>query len=508
MDKSRVSLPGSERNPTITSNVTANTEKPDPQEIIEVTVSVRRRKRIPVSVTHKGKLNHAELEKKYGASEEDFKAISAFAERYNLKVVEKNPLALYVKLSGTLQDLEQAFGASVYSVTINNHAYRERQGVLTIPASLEGIVEGVFGLDNRPQAYPRFRLAPKTDLSLTAIQVADLYNFPKATGQGQIISLIELGGGFVTKDLDQYFSGLGLSTPNVVAVPVSGGSNAPTGNSGSADGEVMLDIEVAGAVAPQSTIKVYFAPNSDKGFLDAINAAIYDTQPPTVVSISWGGPEQTWTAQMRDAFEKAFQGAATLSIPVTAASGDAGSSDGTGSLAVDFPASAPHVLGCGGTHLEGKNTISTEVVWNSNGGATGGGVSAVFPIPAYQTSMPMPPSPTNAGGRGVPDICGNAAPETGYKVRVDGTDAVIGGTSAVAPLWAGLIARLAQLTGKKVPFLNPVLYANKNSLRDITQGNNDVGDGGGKYQAGVGWDACTGLGSPDGSAILSVLSKQ
>ena len=508
MERSRIVLPGSERKGLLAGKtISASAQKPDPGKLIEVTLSVRRKSPIPQSTVFKGNLSHQQLVADYGATSSDFKAIASFAKEYHLKVIEKNPLALVVKLSGSIQNMEKAFGTTLGSVNISGVTYRHRSGSITIPAELKGIIEGVFGLDDRPQARPRFRLAPLTNLSYSPIDVANLYNFPAGSGQGEIIALIELGGGFVIADLQKYFSGLGLTTPNVTAVPVSGGTNSPTGAPDGPDGEVMLDIEVSGAIAPQAAIKVYFAPNTDKGFFDAINAAISDTNSPTVISISWGGPEETWTDQMRIAFDKAFESAATLSIPVTVASGDNGSTDGTGALTVDFPASAPHSLGCGGTHLEGKTTITKEVVWNSNGGSSGGGVSAVFPKPSYQNSANVPAPASSTGGRGVPDVSGDAAPETGYKVRVDGTDTVIGGTSAVAPLWAGLIARLAQNTAQKVPFLNPILYSNQNSLRDITQGNNDVGDGGGKFPAGKGWDACTGLGSPDGTAILNVLKN-
>jgi kumamolisin len=151
--------------------------------------------------------------------------------------------------------------------------------------------------------------------------------------------------------------------------------------------------------------------------------------------------------------------------------------------------------------------ISSEVVWNdgTDGGATGGGVSDHFPLPNYQESAGVPPS-ANAGGRvgrGLPDVAADADPATGYTVRIDGQNTVVGGTSAVAPLWAGLIALLNQALGKPVGFLNPTLYALSSSsgvFRDITSGNN------GAYSAGRGWDACSGLGVADGTKLLTALS--
>jgi len=295
-----------------------------------------------------------------------------------------------------------------------------------------------------------------------------------------------------------------VANPAVIAVSVDQAKNAPTGDANGPDGEVMLDIEVVGAIAPQAKIAVYFAPNTDAGFLDAITTAIHDTtNKPSVISISWGGPESSWTSQAMTAMDSAFQAAATMGITVCIASGDNGSGDGVsdGADHVDFPASSPYALACGGTSLQGGAArIDSEVVWNdgAGNGATGGGISSFFPAAAWQSGV----SATTTTGksvsltmRGVPDVAGNADPETGYDVRIDGTDTVIGGTSAVAPLWAALIARLNQLSGKPLGYANPMLYANRGKLRDITEGNN------GDFAAAANWDACTGLGSPNGAAL-------
>jgi kumamolisin len=270
----------------------------------------------------------------------------------------------------------------------------------------------------------------------------------------------------------------------------------------------MLDVEVVGAIAPRARIAVYFSPNTDAGFLDAITTAIHDTtNKPSIISISWGGPESSWTSQALSAMDAAFQTAATLGVTVCVAAGDNGSSDGvtSGGDHVDFPASSPFALACGGTSLEvqGAN-IAQEVVWNdgAGGGATGGGISSVFPAAAWQSGL-QAKSSQGAGialkMRGVPDVAGNADPETGYRVRIDGSDTVIGGTSAVAPLWAALIARINQNTGKAAGYLNPQIYKSPQVFRDITQGDN------GDFEAATGWDACTGLGSPNGAALPGVI---
>jgi len=337
-----------------------------------------------------------------------------------------------------------------------------------------------------------------------------LYKFPNGLdGSGQCIGIIELGGGYRNADIKAYFHNLGLPVPHVKTVRVDGGKNLPT-NAESADGEVMLDIEVASAVAPKALIAVYFAPNTDKGFLDALTMAIHDTvNKPSVISISWGSAEKNWTAQAMASFDQALQTAAALGVTVCCASGDNGSSDGEsdGKAHVDFPASSPFALGCGGTKLTGTGAaITSESVWNENpvNSATGGGISNFFPMPAYQGSVNLPQSanPGDPKGRGVPDVAGDADPATGYLVRVDGQEFVIGGTSAVAPLWSGLIALMNQKLGHPVGFLNPLLYGSiegTGSFRDITSGNN------GAYSAMQGWDACTGWGTPIGANLLHAL---
>ncbi|HTV74680.1 MAG TPA: S53 family peptidase, partial [Candidatus Acidoferrales bacterium] len=259
--------------------------------------------------------------------------------------------------------------------------------------------------------------------------------------------------------------------------------------------------------APESRIVVYFAPNTDAGFLDAVTTAIHDTaNKPSVISISWGGPESTWTAQAMTAFDQALQSAATLGITVCVAAGDGGSTDGVsdGQNHVDFPASSPYALACGGTSISvADGAISSEVVWNdgAKGGATGGGVSVQFPLPTWQANLTVNNGTTSAPltMRGVPDVAGDADPDTGYDVLVDGSSEVVGGTSAVAPLWAGLIARINGINGTSAGYINPKLYAAPSSFNDIVQGNN------GGFSASAGWDACTGLGSAKGQAIAGIL---
>jgi kumamolisin len=453
-------------------------------------------------------LSREEYAAKYGATPEDIAKIEALAEQYGLRVVESDAARRVVALSATAEAISQAFGVSLVSFDHAGGSYRGYEGSITVPADVVNVITSVHGLDDRPQAQPRLRVglaaAPRKDGGpYSPVEVATAYNYPTAsTGAGECVALIELGGGYVETDLSTFFANNGISEPTVVAVGVDGAKNTPGGQ---ADGEVALDIEIVGAIAPDARIVVYFAPNTDQGFIDAVTTAANDaTNKPSVISISWGDSESTWTAQSMQTMDQAFQSAALMGVTVFVASGDSGATDGvTDGLAhVDFPASSPHAVGCGGTTLaETGGTITSEVVWNAGGGASGGGISDVFDPPSYQSAAGVPPSANPGGrvGRGVPDVAGDADPATGYQVVLGGKTQAFGGTSAVAPLWAALIARINADVGAPAGFINPVLYANPSAFHDITSGNN------GSYTAGPGWDPCTGLGSPDGALIEAAL---
>lgn len=430
-----------------------------------------------------------------------------FAKAHTLTVKEQDPARRLVKLAGTVGDLEKAFGTKLDRYEHQGCCFRARTGVLSVPQPLAGKIEAVLGLDDRPAATPKIVL-PRNHAAAGFFPnaIAALYGFPATPGRGkgQCIALIELGGGFRTADTNTAFHTMNLPLPDVVAVGVSGGTNNPGEDSG-ADGEVALDIQVAGGAAPGAKIAVYFAPNTDQGFVDAITKAVHDTaNKPSVMSISWGAPENAWTEQAVAAMNAAFADAAGLGLSVFAASGDSLASDGAGDGKphVDFPASSPHVVGCGGTRLSaGAGKIAAEMVWNSDGSGTGGGVSALFPAPDYQSKIALP-----AAGRGVPDVAADADPNTGYRIVVGGAVSTIGGTSAAAPLWAGLFALLNEVRATPVGAPHAVLYANAKACRDITGGDNiESGFG---YAAGPGWDACTGLGSPDGAALAKVFAAK
>jgi kumamolisin len=515
----RVQIPGSERQLDPAHTRVGDV---DTQSEIDLTAYLRRRgaldwvdgeaarpprqRRVP---------SREEWADQYGASPDDVDKVKAFAKQHGLTVTDVDLARRAVTLHGSLAAVTAVFEPQLkglYAPAPGAASYRARTGPLTIPSELEGIVVGVFGIDNRPQAARQLRIIADPDAvstSYTPPQVAQAYAFPAdATGQGETIGIIELGGGYETADLDTYFQSLGLPTPSVTAVGVDGGSNSP-GTDTDSDTEVMLDIEVSGGVAPDAAIVVYFAPNTDQGFIDAVSQAVHDTtNKPSVVSISWGGSEDSWTSQARTQMEQILTEGGGLGVTVTVAAGDNGSTDGAtdGQQHVDFPASAPHALACGGTTLEATGAqISSETVWNTpEHGTTGGGVSRQFGLPSYQSAAGVPDNvDTGKPGRGVPDVSADADPTTGYGVRADGQDETVGGTSAVAPLWAGLIALLNQSAGAPLGFAQPSLYPLLGSaaFRDITSGNN------GSYSAGPGWDACTGLGSPDGTALAEQLSS-
>ena len=469
---------------------------------------------------HRRHLSRAEHATLHGADQADIEKVKTFASRHGLAVTSTSTARRTVHLVGRTAAVEQAFGVDLKIYQHGKVRYRGHSEQAMVPAELGPIVEGIFGFDTRPYARSHLRIsrasrgfaAPHfTPTSFNPNDLARVYNFPPdADGTGQVIGIIELsaadGSGFRVEELNTYFTGLGLATPEIVTVSVDGGQNQPGSDPNdpqNADGEVMLDIEVAGAIAPKARIIVYFAPNTAQGFFDAINQAVHDSEHnPTVISLSWGSPEDP-SDPLLNQINQVLQDAASMGVTFCVASGDNGSRDNPSTpdqASVDFPASSPYALGCGGTTLQvSGTTITEEVVWEDH---SGGGVSRVFPLPDYQQSAGVPPAVNPAGpvGRGVPDVAADGDPETGYKILVDGQSAVMGGTSAVAPLWAGLIALINQKLGHSVGYINAILYQNPGAFHDIVSGSNP------DYSAGPGWDACTGMGSPNGMAILQALS--
>ncbi|MGA8938584.1 MAG: S53 family peptidase [Acidobacteriaceae bacterium] len=547
---SMVAIPGSKKAPFRAARIVSPAAA---TERFEVTVRLRPRLAPAVKSITRAKarstvLTHEQYDALYGADPKDIKLVAKFAKRHNLVVVRESSPRRSVMLSGQVADFEKAFGVKLFLYEHSQGTYRGRTGSIHIPSELAPVIQAVLGLDNRPVAWPHFRANPRSSRPADGArafypnEVARLYKYPQdVTGAGQCIGILELGGGYRPQDLRSYFKNLDIPLPTVVPVSVDGAMNAPFGTSNGADGEVALDIEVAATIAPGAKLAVYFGPNdrTGKGFLDTLTAAVHDTvHNPSVISISWGGPETLVKSEVgfQLQFNQELAAAAKLGITVCTSVGDNGAADAgplgwSGKAQVDFPAASPYVLSCGGTRLlSTKGVTQSESVWNQHYadtspealaedpegsfGATGGGVSGAFPRPKYQRHAKISPSLNPAGflGRGVPDVAGCGDPATGYHVLVNGVPDQYGGTSAVAPLWAGFIALLNQKLGRRVGFVNRKLYVlarNHKVFRDVTSGDNrvsyksfnNVG-----YPAGPGWDPCTGLGSPDGAKLATLLA--
>lgn len=339
--------------------------------------------------------------------------------------------------------------------------------------------------------------ATATPWTVSALCTA--YNWPTNLAGGGVIAIVELGGGWVQSDMTEYFQSIGQPVPQITDVSVDGTQNNPNQSVGSQDDpdyEVALDIQVSGAAYYAATgkaavIRMYWSQD--------IGTAVQKAQADgcDVCSISWGADEADWGNDAVEQMETVASAATSAGMAVFAASGDNDSADGGKTPAnVDAPSSCPHVVGCGGTN----KTAKAETVWNDNPGqtdgeGTGGGYSTVFPVQAFQIGAPPPPANTKYGkGRMVPDVSGDADPTTGYEVYVHGSTSVVGGTSAVAPLYAGLLASF----GTKLGFVTPKLWQNQGAFNDITQGGN------GLYNAAKGPDPCSGIGSPIGTKIAAL----
>lgn len=542
-----VSLPGSRRVVRAGSKSIGPVDK---SEVATITILLRSkgdRKKLEQwaleqsekPINEQSRISKAELAANFGASAEDLDKVERYAASHNLSVVFRQAASRTICLRGKLRDLLAAFPANVKMYQHTKGSYRGRVGDILVPPGLSDVVTGILGFDTRPKerAGLRMRVAghpvrvsaangPGGVNGEVSTFFARRYNFPQAfngislDGTGQTIAIIELGGGYQIADLQAYFSETTLPMPVVNSVSVDGVDNSPT-KPGSADDEVMMDIEVVGAVAPAAKIVVYFAPNTDAGFLNAIRAAVHDPERQVdVISISWGGPEPKPGFDSPidvQAYHEMFLDAMAQHITVCVASGDHGvagmpADSWDGDIHVGHPAVDPLVLACGGTQIDNGNN---DVVWNDynpfdvssgdgGGWASGGGISKSFSdVPPYQQNANKQNSlDGGTQGRGVPDIAMSA---DNYFVRVDSAEGAGGGTSAVAPLMAALVARLNQAKQSNVGFINTFLYANQGTLHDVTVGNNGITGTIPGYNAGPGWDACTGLGTPDGTAILNAL---
>jgi kumamolisin len=536
-----VRLKGSERRPAPDAKLLAPAKA---TEIFNVTIVLRRRPDGPpvpdysyyrdTPPSERRRLSSEEFVQKYGAAPADIDNVTAFVTEQGLKVLETHPARRTVLVSGTVEQFSRAFHVSLndyeHKVTRSSagtpttETYRGRDGFVYVPADLAGIIVGIFGLDNRRVTKRNIGDPPGT-APIPVTEITKLYDFPGNLAAGQSIAIFSEGG-YLPTDISANFGG---HPPVVVDVKVD------SHNLGFADPETTQDIFIAASAAPGATIGVYFTTYSQQGWVDLVTRVIHPDAGDPVCSVlsssfyvSNGDDAPTLLAEgisigWLTAVSAAFEDAAIQNVTVCIASGDTGAQSkvGDGRAHVQYPASDPWVLSVGGTtvgHISGLSF--DEYAWNdkftfggfTGFGASGGGVSDLFPPLAYQVDAHVPPS-VNDGhhGRGVPDVSANASPNSGYPIILGGVPSLFpaNGTSASAPLWAGLVAVLNAAVGQNVGFINPVIYALGGAgFRDIlpepgAADNTFAGVKG--YPVTPGWDAVTGWGSPRGVALLNAL---
>jgi len=450
--------------------------------------------------------------------------LKRFAKQHNMKVLDIDLLRRCITLSVKVRDVERAFATNlVWSDAERSSHYPFRKP--RIPRPLDEIAHAVVGLDTRPLRFDKLesRAGAGGDTGLFPSRIAELYGIGAAgRGAGQCVGIIVPAGGYDLEDVEMACREMKVSVPQVDEISVGGGHNTkPNNPPTNADMEVALDMQVIAGIAPEARISLYFAQLSQPGLVAAVSEAVHGSKArPNIIVITWGQPEEAWDPQARKALDAILQDAMRLGITVLASSGDDLSTDGftdanglPDGVHVDYPASSPYVLACGGTQIElddSRTKIVGEVVWNDRRmHGTGGGISAFYSVPDFQKSVALPVS-LNEGkrGRGVPDVAAVAAGKYGYLIILGKTAIVDGGTSAVAPLWGALIALLNERRGAAVGLIHESLYKNRAFFNLVTAGDNKdsvlkIG-----YQAAPdgSWNACTGLGTPNGPSIISALT--
>lgn len=508
----------------------------DPDAPVEVTISLRGPQLPDANQLPSRGISPEEFAKRYSARQEDADTVAAALRGYGLTVEDVSLVTRSMRVSGPASAMNAAFQANlgIYH-SAEQGDFRGREGTLQLPAALDGIVTGVFGLDQRRVARRKAMMARAALAPLAPAELEAHYNFPPGDGSGQKIAIAEFGGGYFADDLAAFCAKHGL--PEAAVTPVAVDAPAltlaqikqlPPDQRQAAleeSAEVMMDVQIVAGFCPGAQISVYFSTFDQRGWVDLLNQAIKDV--PVTLSVSWGLPEDHpgWSQAALTAINERLSAAATLGITVCVSSGDDGSGDQMpGHRAhVDFPSSSPFVLSVGGTMITGGPSSALEQAWwqppgrrtRAGGGSTGGGVSVLFARPDWQDVKVQSLNPGSIDGRVMPDIAALAGPPF-YDLTLLGQDSPNGGTSASAPLWASLIARInaALPAGNRQRFATPLLYqagANgqprgRSGCRDITLGQNashpDPGVG---YQCQAGYDAVTGWGTPDGGALLQAL---
>lgn len=424
----------------------------------------------------------------------DVELLRRYCERFGLGIVESHWRS--VSISGPIERLILAFGATVAIFEDESQRrFRHRSLALHAPPEIAAIVCGIFGLHQWPRSR-KLGTLQRSVQPLRAREVAALYRFPDADAHGQTIGVLQLRGIFKPSDFDQCMSAQGLAAAHPIVKRVDDAAVAHE-IATTKDLEAALDVQIIGSLAPGARIVVYEAPDDERGFLDAMREAVFDAEyAPSVLSISYGWPEQLWTPIALSILDELFTAAALVGMTVFCSSGDNGAELAyDGKPHVLAPASSPFAIGCGGTVLVADG--AQEQAWEK----TGGGFSARFDIPQWQSiARPCALSYGVHAGRGVPDVAAQQMP--GYYVVMDGMELAMGGTSAVAPLWSALTARINQKLGVPSGFFLPILYNKLGEplFGEIAAGSND------RFHAGPGWNPCTGLGIPNGIAIEKALA--
>lgn len=468
----------------------------------------------------------------FSAPEAEIDRVADYLRGLGFKIVETDPAASHVVIRGRLAAYEKAFGIVFVIYDHPKGQYLSYKGRVRLPSEVRRFVTEVLGLDQRSMARPHLHHPAFLGLPQAVTKVARIYRFPTTNAQGECIAIVSLGGGFYRSDIKEYFRRRGLPPPKVDIILADGVKNQPAKRSDvrkylaafrkSVESgvpptqslppdleeqiewtiETTMDIQLVGTFAPGARIALYLGKNDEAGKVHALANAITDSKrTPSVITCSWGEGEDESTQQSLDALTDLFVQAGLRGITVCVSTGDGGSPPGT---PINSPASNPWVLACGGTSLSAGG--SKEKVWDEPIGslilASTGGFSTVFPLPSWQiaaTAQDRPPQ--GDPGRGVPDVAAKADLRTGYTVRIAGVDAAMGGTSAAAPAWASLAALINHKLGLRAGFFAALLYTLpfRGGTRDIVEGRTQ------SFKAHIGWDACTGWGSPVGVALLKAL---
>ena len=520
----------------------------DPHSHVEVTLTL---KAPPLPETDKlpeKALSAAELAQNYGAAAHDIRKVEDVLRSYGLRLESVGSSHRTMRVSGTAHAIEAAFKAdlAIYH-NAEQGEFRGREGTVSVPAEISGLVHSVLGLDQRRMAH-RAAARPAVAPATAPLRPADLeerYNFPPGDAAAQSIGIAEFGipqhtgtvvvPAYFPDDVAAFCTAQGRATPKVMTVAVN---LAPLTSAQyhalphtmakqvlDETSEVMMDVEIIAALCPAANISLYFTGWDQKGWVDLLDKVT--AARPVVLSISYGLAEDLphWAAAALQAINEALQIAAMAGITICASSGDDGSGcDMPDTRAhVEFPASSS-VRPCGWRYHAAWprcGAVRSGVVeapgqrLARRGGATGGGVSAVFHRPVWQTEHVASLNHGSIAGRIVPDVAALAGVPY-YELTLLGHSSPAGGTSAATPVWASLIARIdaALPVAKRQRFRAPMLYHKTPSggtigaagCTAITHGNNASHPHPGKgYAASQGYDAVTGWGVPNGMALLAAL---